>query len=506
MLMSFYDWCIGNNRNDLLDRWDYALNKCKPNNVSFGRYYFKCPINSYHNSELKNIGCLITGKQIDIDCIQCKSIAQFLIDSYGIDGIKRYWSDKNTVNPWCISAKSHKKVWIKCNQTDYHDDYETICRGFSSNNNRCPYCWGSKTHPKDSFAQYHIDNTDPHFLEKYWDYDNNTVDPYKIRPYYADIIWIKCQYKEYHGSYYINASNFTGNKSRCPYCVSRRVHPLDSFAQWGINNTGDDFLNKYWDFEKNSGVDPWCLSIGTNKQIYIKCQNKDYHIYLTTPDLFSSGIRCGYCGNRSVHPLDSLGSLHPIVLTLWSDKNQNTPYEFSFCSSKMAWWRCPENKHNDYFRSIAVSQQCEFRCPECVRERTESFLQEKVRKYIANNYNFHLNHEYNCSIIPCNPRFKGSQGAMPFDNEIRELKLVIEVHGQQHYDANAYSGVWLGKTLLPEQQLHKRKLYDRYKKVVALANGYFYLEIPYWAENKESYKKLIDEKIADILSIRGEVA
>ena len=27
MKQSFYDWCIENNRQDLLDRWDYDLNK-----------------------------------------------------------------------------------------------------------------------------------------------------------------------------------------------------------------------------------------------------------------------------------------------------------------------------------------------------------------------------------------------------------------------------------------------------------------------------------------------
>ena len=27
---SFYDWCIENNRQDVLDRWDYELNDCSP--------------------------------------------------------------------------------------------------------------------------------------------------------------------------------------------------------------------------------------------------------------------------------------------------------------------------------------------------------------------------------------------------------------------------------------------------------------------------------------------
>ena len=27
---SFYDWCVENNREDILDRWDYELNDCSP--------------------------------------------------------------------------------------------------------------------------------------------------------------------------------------------------------------------------------------------------------------------------------------------------------------------------------------------------------------------------------------------------------------------------------------------------------------------------------------------
>lgn len=30
MKQSFYDWCMENNRKDLLDRWDYDLNKKSP--------------------------------------------------------------------------------------------------------------------------------------------------------------------------------------------------------------------------------------------------------------------------------------------------------------------------------------------------------------------------------------------------------------------------------------------------------------------------------------------
>ena len=53
-----------------------------------------------------------------------------------------------------------------------------------------------------------------------------------------------------------------------------------------------------------------------------------------------------------------------------------------------------------------------------------------------------------------------------------------------------------------EEELKKRKLYDKYKKEECIKRGYEYLEIPYWYFNKgmkTTYKNLIDDKIKEIL-------
>lgn len=75
------------------------------------------------------------------------------------------------------------------------------------------------------------------------------------------------------------------------------------------------------------------------------------------------------------------------------------------------------------------------------------------------------------------------------------VKIIIE----KIYTRNAYKGTWAKRDITPEEQLHKRRLYDRYKKFIAFNNGYFYLEIPYTSEKDESYKSLIDNKIEEII-------
>ena len=118
---------------------------------------------------------------------------------------------------------------------------------------------------KKSFAQWLIEEYGDNALELYWDYNKNTVDPWKISYRTSRIkIWIKCQEKYYHGSYEINCANFSSGH-RCPYCSSRKIHPLDSLKQSIINEYGEEFFNIVWS-DKNT-IDP----INLKPNSFIEC-------------------------------------------------------------------------------------------------------------------------------------------------------------------------------------------------------------------------------------------
>ena len=73
--------------------------------------------------------------------------------------LNKYWDwDKNTINPYCISKGSNKKIVLKCDKTDYHDNYVTFPNNFKRGD-RCPQCINhhGNVHPKDSFGQWLID-------------------------------------------------------------------------------------------------------------------------------------------------------------------------------------------------------------------------------------------------------------------------------------------------------------------------------------------------------------
>lgn len=84
------------------------------------------------------------------------SFGQWLIDTYGDDAIEKYWSPKNTLDPFRISKSNDKKIWILCQEKEYHNNdggYPTTCDNFY-NGRRCPYCSTrhGKVHPLDSFG------------------------------------------------------------------------------------------------------------------------------------------------------------------------------------------------------------------------------------------------------------------------------------------------------------------------------------------------------------------
>lgn len=118
--------------------------------------------------------------------------------------LDRIWDyDKNDINPFQLSSKSGKKIWIKCLEKDYHGSYEISCDRFSSGS-RCPYCVNRKIHPLDSFGEKYKE-----VLGEIWDYEKNDIDPYRLAPSTRQKVWIKYLEKDYHGSYSISCANYT---------------------------------------------------------------------------------------------------------------------------------------------------------------------------------------------------------------------------------------------------------------------------------------------------------
>jgi hypothetical protein len=340
----------------------------------------------------------------------------------------------------------------------------------------------------DSFEDWCLENNREDWIEL-WDYTaNNGITPRDVGYSANKKYYFKCP-KGIHKSENVSIGQITksGNLN-CRQC--------NSFAQYLINTYGENALDLYWSNENT--VSPWDFGFGSHIPIKIKCQDKLHHIYDTMPNRFKEGKRCSYCdpfASHKVHILDSLGTLYPDVFELWSDKNMKTPYEYTPFSKEEVWWKCPNGKHEDYYRDIGATQRFEYRCAKCTDERDESFLEEKVRLYLA-ELNYQTLQEYKSNLKCVNPK---TNYPLPYDNEVIELKLIIEVNGKHHYEIVNWNRITAKqKNTTPEYQLHMQQVRDRYKRMWAKKQGYDFLEVPYWLEDNDEYKTLIDNKIKEI--------
>lgn len=224
---SFYDWCYNNldkeQADEIINRWDKTLNKCSSKDVTYMSrgfnnkgYWFKCLEHPEHNSELKNIQKFVKRKSNNLNCDKCNSFAMYLINNYGEDGLGKYWSDKNTVDPWEISyGTPNKKVLIKCQNVNYHEDYLITPNDFVRGK-RCSYCAGRKVHPLDSLGQYIIDNYGQKFLDKIWS-SKNKKSPFEYMPGCHQKVWFQCSEGK-HEDYQRIIYNSIKYNFRCSEC------------------------------------------------------------------------------------------------------------------------------------------------------------------------------------------------------------------------------------------------------------------------------------------------
>lgn len=276
MRKNFYDWCIENNRQDLLDRFNTDLNNESVFDISWGtskKYFFNCDRNKSHRPTYIRIASITSANQ-NIKCIDCLSFAQWAIDYGGEDYLNKIWNyDLNKESPWNVRAFSHQPIYLNCVDIDYHKGFKTTPASFVGNNHSCGFCNKSQVHKNDSFAIFNIDKYGDDFLSKYWDYDKNTINPYSISAKSGEMVWIKCQDKDYHGSYKVRAYDFSSDKSHCPYCRAIKIHEFDSI--------GYNFPQSLFLWSNKNDITPFDIGINSGKKIYLRCENnihKDYQV------------------------------------------------------------------------------------------------------------------------------------------------------------------------------------------------------------------------------------
>lgn len=413
-----------------------------------------------------------------------KSFYDWCVETDNIYLLDLWDYELNNVKPNDIGFGVDKRCYFKCPKGIHESELYTISNitGDKHQKVTCRKC--------SSFGQWCVDNNHLDLLDR-WDYELNSINPFEVGHRSQKGYYFKCPNNNpLHPSEKKCISNVVSQEG------SRRCIACESFAQWGIDNIDKDFLNKYWS-SKNT-INSFTITFSSTTKVWIKCQEKDYHDdYQIMACNFVRGERCPYCAMKKVNYFDSLGYNLPISVNRWSDKNEKSPFEYGCYSNKDVWFKCLV--HGEYKQKISEFTKKEGLCKFCMHDENISKYQRKTQDYLTKVLKYNVKHEYDCTITPLNPLTKCK---LPFDNEIEELKLIIEVHGKQHYEIDSLtilSTYGSGKT--PQEELAYQQWKDEYKKDYAIKNGYEYLELPYYAFNETNdYKTLIDNKINKILN------
>ena len=405
-----------------------------------------------------------------------------------------------------LPDKSNVKVNVKCDCEDCKNPYlkpmslQNYLRSIKNDGKYyCKKCVNKLIGGKNrklnklkngkSFEYWCITHNYQDILDR-WDYELNDCKPNEITYGINKKYYFKCP-RKLHKSELKNIALFTKNKKDSMNCSQ-----CNSFAQWGIDNLGEDFLEKYWDYNKNT-INPWEIPSQYNKKVFIKCQEKYYHeSYEIYCSHFMNGNRCSYCANRKIHPLDSLGTLYPQVLEIWSDKNKKSPYEYGVNSREEVYWKCLDGKHEDYPRSVYNSKRCDFRCPECQYSKGE----ESIGNYLKNKCFIKIDQydfirlidkdKHNKNYYIPQKEFDGllglGNGLLSYDFYLPNLNLLIEFQGEQH--ERYIKGFHKSYEDFLKQQEH-----DKRKKEYAIINKYNFLEI--WYYDFDRIEEILDRDI-----------
>jgi formylmethanofuran dehydrogenase subunit E len=282
---------------------------------------------------------------------------------------------------------------------------------------------------------------------------------------YIEIIHIYC-----NSSYIVPVEHFKRG-ARCGKCCGSYEN---SFAYHIEVELGEP-LDKYWDFEKNT-LNPYHITKSTDKKVWIKCQEKDYHnSYNTIPHVFSKGVRCPYCTSTRVHYLDSFATNRQKIYKKIKEFNNIDFYSVSLGSGKKVNIKC--DKCGGIFkRSIASLKEDNQVCKQCSKSKGE----KSIIKFLENNsIPYREEKEFN-NLVGL-----GGQN-LRYDFYLPEHNLLIEYQGQFH-DGTAHQQ--------SKKEFERQQEHDKRKREYAKDNNIKLLEI--WYYDFDNIEEILKKRCLD---------
>lgn len=396
----FKTWCIENNKQYLLDEWNYSKNKRMPDDYPKGseeNVWWICK--NGHEWEARIGNRVMLGRNCPI-CSNQKVLKGVNDFATKYPKLLEEWDyDKNIIKPDEISQESSKyKIWWKCKSGH---SWEATIRRRTVDGTGCPYCFSER---QTSFSEQAI----YYYIRKVF---SDAVNSYDIGKQFKLDVFIPFLSLgiEYDGSaWHQDIDKDIRKNELCKYnrirlirvreegcpkmsnnsflkiinCraidIKRYIYDLDSSIKEifyviekllgkkiviDINVERDrnniyvmykqnkyekslEYLRpdllKEWDYELNVGLDPSVFTLGSQAKVHWIC-SKGHKYETTISKRVKSVIGCPYCSNHKVLTgYNDLATTHPKLVEEWDfTKNLNIyPNKIHSGSNLLVWWKC----------------------------------------------------------------------------------------------------------------------------------------------------------------------
>jgi putative zinc ribbon protein/HEPN superfamily RiboL-PSP-like protein len=250
-----------------------------------------------------------------------------------------------------LYENSGLKIWWQCKKNPKHVWQQSITNR-TKKNYGCPYCYGRKTLPEDSFAALY-----PKLASELHTDKNHDFDPYKYRPGSGKVVWWKC--KNGH-EYKQRITHRVNRKSICKVCRSlAKKYPK---------------IAEEWHPVKNADLKPEDVFISSKEKVWWRCKEDPSHEWeVTVSTRVHNKTGCPICAinNKKILTYPNLDIYSPLLAQQWHPiKNDRLkPSDYKPNSSKKVWWVCPVNLEHEWESTIRNRALQNKGCPYCAKSR-----------------------------------------------------------------------------------------------------------------------------------------
>lgn len=228
-----------------------------------------------------------------------------------------------------------------------------------------------------------------------------------------------------------------------------------------------------------------CLKCGFDGSKYCYKNGNFLEEYWIDEDAIAQGRRCACCHGTVIQTgINDVATTDSHVVKFFADKELSEKYSRS--AKKKIDVVCPVCGFINPTQSTIYNLVWEgVSCARCGSSMSypEKFIYFLLKQL---NINFKI-HE----------TFKWSNGK-EYDFYLYDKNIIIEAHGNQHYDPKSSFGIYTGRTFEEEQSN------DKLKKDMAIKNGYIYIEIDCRKSNmKYISNSILNSRLVEYLNLNN---